>query len=554
MKHRFACQCLCTIGILLSFAVAAATSAQTTTFTYQGKLADSGLPANGNYDLQFALWDSLSGGAQIGATLQLNSTSVNAGVFTVPLDFGVNSFPGADRFLEIGVRPSGVGNFTVLSPRQQISSTPYAMRTLTSTSADTATNANQLGGVAASQYVVTSDSRLSDARAPTAGSSNYIQNTTSLQTAANFNISGKGSASGGLRAVDSGSGYPIPPGGKGIEIGMNGDGFISALDRTASTTKRLDITGNPLNFNVSGQGNVGIGTSSPTTRLHIFSSSNPALNIEASDSSFAETQYATGSYVWRTGVGGASVVNGAANKYYIFDINAGQFRMAIDTAGNVGIGTTGPAVKLQVTGDIRVGASGTNGCLQRFDGTALAGSCASDVRFKRNITPFPRLLDKVVKLQPVNYYWRSSEFPEKHFGNTQSYGLVAQEVERVLPELVGEDERGYKTVNYSELPLMMLQAIKELKNENDSLRQQNATMDARLKQLEQLNSDVRQAAAGATLGRNSSGSALTQQQEQTLEKEELQIDRLQKQLRRLQVSIHRARYRTRTVNTTKLIR
>ena len=51
--------------------------------------------------------------------------------------------------------------------------------------------------------------------------------------------------------------------------------------------------------------------------------------------------------------------------------------------------------------------------------------------------------------------------------------------------MVGEDEQGYKTVDYSKLPLMMLQAIKELKAENDSLRQQNATIDARLKALEQ---------------------------------------------------------------------
>jgi hypothetical protein len=54
----------------------------------------------------------------------------------------------------------------------------------------------------------------------------------------------------------------------------------------------------------------------------------------------------------------------------------------------------------------------------------------------------------------------------------------------VLPELVGEDAEGYKTVDYSKLPLMLLQAMKELKAENDSLRQHNAVMDARLKALE----------------------------------------------------------------------
>src|SRR5262249_12550264 len=66
------------------------------------------------------------------------------------------------------------------------------------TSADTATNATQLGGVAANQFVQTNDARLSDTRAPTAGSANYIQNTTSVQVSSNFNIIGNGTAGGTL--------------------------------------------------------------------------------------------------------------------------------------------------------------------------------------------------------------------------------------------------------------------------------------------------------------------------------------------------------------------
>ena len=76
--------------------------AQTTSFTYQGRLTDGGTPANVNYDLQFALWDSVSGGLQIGSTLTRTSVSVSGGIFTVQLDFGVGAFLGADRFLEIG--------------------------------------------------------------------------------------------------------------------------------------------------------------------------------------------------------------------------------------------------------------------------------------------------------------------------------------------------------------------------------------------------------------------------------------------------------------------
>src|SRR5213083_899216 len=78
--------------------------AQTTSFTYQGRLTDSGTAANGNYDLQFALFDSVAGGTQVGSTQTINTVAVSNGVFTVSLDFGANSFPGANRFLEISAR------------------------------------------------------------------------------------------------------------------------------------------------------------------------------------------------------------------------------------------------------------------------------------------------------------------------------------------------------------------------------------------------------------------------------------------------------------------
>ena len=187
------------IALMLSVSAGTA-SAQTSTFTYQGRLTDGGTPANGNYDLQFALWDSSSGGAQIGSTQTVNTVAVSAGIFTVTLDFGANAFPGANRFLEIGARLSGASSFTQLTPRQPITSTPYAVRSGNATTADTATNATQLGGVGASQFVQTTDSRLTDARSPTANSANYIQNATNQQASSNFSISGNGTAGGTLSA------------------------------------------------------------------------------------------------------------------------------------------------------------------------------------------------------------------------------------------------------------------------------------------------------------------------------------------------------------------
>src|SRR6266480_4367004 len=106
--------------LLLILLAEGAALAQTTAFTYQGRLTDGGTPANGNYDLQFALWDSLAGGSQIGSTQALPAVQVSGGVFNVTLDFGANAFPGANRFLEISARLSGGSSFTPLLPRQSI--------------------------------------------------------------------------------------------------------------------------------------------------------------------------------------------------------------------------------------------------------------------------------------------------------------------------------------------------------------------------------------------------------------------------------------------------
>ena len=163
---------------------------QTSAFTYQGRLTDGGFPANGNYDLQFALFDAAGGSNQIGQTQTVSNVAVNGGVFTLTLDFGATAFSGAGRFLEISMRPSGGAVFTPLTPRQPITSTPYAVRSLNAATADTATSADQLGHLPASSYVLTVDPRLSDPRPPTGGSSNYIQNGNVPQAGSNFNISG----------------------------------------------------------------------------------------------------------------------------------------------------------------------------------------------------------------------------------------------------------------------------------------------------------------------------------------------------------------------------
>lgn len=102
-------------------------------FTYQGMLRASGIPAHGNYDLQFSLWNAASGGAQVGSTVTRIGVSVSNGLFTTELDFG-NVWDGSDRHLQIAVRPSGSGAYTTLSPRVRVHRAPYSQLAYTALS------------------------------------------------------------------------------------------------------------------------------------------------------------------------------------------------------------------------------------------------------------------------------------------------------------------------------------------------------------------------------------------------------------------------------------
>ena len=105
----------------------AACFAQGTAFTFQGRLNYNGNLANGNYDMRFAIHDSADGPQTVGTPLTNTAIAVSSGLFTVTLDFGPDVFTGPPRWLEIGVRTNGAVSFDALSPRQQISPTPYAI-------------------------------------------------------------------------------------------------------------------------------------------------------------------------------------------------------------------------------------------------------------------------------------------------------------------------------------------------------------------------------------------------------------------------------------------
>ena len=122
--------------------------AQGTAFVYQGQLNDSGAPANGNYDLRFAIYNSANlPGTLVAGPLTNSAVAVSNGLFTVNLDFGSGVFTGPARWLDIGVRTNGsAGAFTALSPRQPLLPTPYAIFANGASNLLGTLPASQLGG------------------------------------------------------------------------------------------------------------------------------------------------------------------------------------------------------------------------------------------------------------------------------------------------------------------------------------------------------------------------------------------------------------------------
>lgn len=130
--------------------------------------------------------------------------------------------------------------------------------------------------------------------------------------------------------------------------------------------------------------------------------------------------------------------------------------MMTSTEGaNVGIGTEAPADELYVVGDITATGAITE---------------ISSLKFKTNINRLDNALDMVDRLRGVSFDWRTADYPNLRFSEDQQIGLIAEEVETVIPQLVHSDNNGDKSVDYSKLTAVLIEAVKELKTENNELR------------------------------------------------------------------------------------
>jgi len=256
------------------------------------------------------------------------------------------------------------------------------------------------------------------------------------------------------------------------KVDGNGDAnYLESGNAGWTASRTLFFTGyNGSAGNFSFKGNVGIGTNVPNGLLEVKSAA-PAININGTDGaslhgvSFQTNGEQTAMIKTKSSDGELRVQTGMSpdwGGFQTFYTNNLE-RMRILANGNIGIGITNPDMKLTVAG--KVGAS------QGF-------SCSSDIRLKENIQPIKNSLAKILSLEGVSFDWKSD--PAKQ----PQLGVIAQEVEKVAPELVSTNSAGYKSVNYDGFSALLINAVKEQQQSIDQLKAENQQLKDRLEKLE----------------------------------------------------------------------
>lgn len=156
-------------------------------------------------------------------------------------------------------------------------------------------------------------------------------------------------------------------------------------------------------------------------------------------------------------------------------------------AGTLGVGAPNPTAKLHVTGDARI--EGDLTVTGMVNGTVIV---PSDRRLKTDIGPIEGALARILRLEGVRYRYRTEDFPERLSDTGPQYGVIAQDLEGVYPELVRTDRNGYKAVNYIGLIAPLIEATREVatscadaRERLHVLERENAEMKERLRRIEE---------------------------------------------------------------------
>ncbi len=290
-----------------------------------------------------------------------------------------------------------------------------------------------------------------------------VQSNNGSYTVANF----RGTNSAGASIIFSDLNSTISPG-----IGAVGN----HLTLWSNSVERIRVTES---------GNVGIGTSNPQHPIHVMATAADG-GIIASSHPSAPTGNVVQMFVdHATDAGVLNYGHNGGLPSGRIDLRVENVpRLSVLQNGNVGIGTVSPSYKLDVNGTIR--------------GYGITDS--SDIRLKHDVQPLQNDLDKILNLQGVSYYWNDAET----HGDRKQVGVIAQEVEKVYPELVETDKQGMKSVNYSHFVAPLIEAVKTLYKRLTGVeavqstqaieiasKADKAVLDAKVQQLEAKNQKTR---------------------------------------------------------------
>lgn len=231
-----------------------------------------------------------------------------------------------------------------------------------------------------------------------------------------------------------------------LKMNSTGTAWECAVAPTGLSSQWIDAYSNIYFM----RGNVGIGTMNPTEKLEIAGSIKTTGIVSATnlvsistpvfqDQSYGD--YAEGNMLTvRLRSDSQSEINAFTD--------GGQYNgnlILLPTGGKVGIGTTSPTEKLQVAGNIK----------------ATSFLYSSDKSLKTNIVPLTNSLELVKQLEGVSFNWKEN--------GEEEIGLIAQDVEKVFPELVSGEE-GNKAVEYGNLVAVLIEAVKEQQKQIDELK------------------------------------------------------------------------------------
>jgi hypothetical protein len=257
----------------------------------------------------------------------------------------------------------------------------------------------------------------------------------------------------------------------------NGTGEGIASKRTAGANQNgLDFyTAFSNRMSITNDGKVGIGINNPVAKLDVLGQN--AWNLAGSEGDFrvgnSNFRLKMGVALDGGGAGAATIMqHGQTNGFNVLGLGSqGNVVLYVNgNSANVGIGTSDPSQKLTVAGNI---------CA-----TGSIGAC-SDIRYKTNLAPVTDGLKTVLSLNGIYYNWKS-ELKDKGFTKERQIGFAAQEVEKLIPEMVQTDKDGYKSVDYSRLTAVLVEAVKEQQKMIEEKGKKIDDLEKRLKRLEEL--------------------------------------------------------------------